>query len=67
MHRRRSLLTSTGPSPSTEATDTLVAADVAGAAVLVDGVVAAGALVVDLLLEPQALAMTATMGTAASR
>jgi len=45
----------------------LVPADVAGAAVLVDGVVAAGALVVDLVLEPQALARTATIGTAASR
>jgi hypothetical protein len=60
-------LTSTGPSPSTEATDTFVPPDVAGAAVLADGVVAAGALVVVLLLDPHALTITATAGIAASR
>ena len=59
-------MTSTDPSPSTEATDTFVPPDVAGAAVLADGVVAAGALVVVLLLDPHALAMTATAGIAAS-
>jgi hypothetical protein len=45
----------------------LVPPEVVGAAVLVAGVVAAGALVVDFELDPQALAMTATRATAASR
>jgi hypothetical protein len=62
-------LTSTGPRPSTEAVETFVPPDVLGAAVLVEGVVAAGAdVVVDLLLlEPQAARRTATTGTAASK
>jgi hypothetical protein len=62
-------LTSTGPRPSTEAAETVVPPDVLGADVLVAGVVAAGAdVVVDLLLlEPQAAARTATIGTATNK
>jgi hypothetical protein len=47
--------------------DIFVPPDVVGAAVLADGVLAAGALVVVLLLDPQALAMTVMAGIAASR